>query len=303
MLRAQAGKKFNLEDSIINYIAYGLSILALLITLYPLVYVISASFSDPLNVIRGELWLLPKGLTLDGYKIIFEYKPIWIGYRNTIFYTVFGTAINMICTIPCAFALSRHDLKGSTQIMMLFVFTLFFSGGLIPTYLAMQKYGLINTIWSVLIPGAVNVTYLIIARTYFSSSIPWELQEAAIIDGCNNTRLFFSVVLPLSLPMLAVITLYYIVIHWNSYFDALMYLSDEKLLPLQLFLRNILLLDQMTSMMDGDSEAMQELLRRIQLKESMKYGVVVVSSLPIIVIYPFLSKYFVKGVMIGAIKG
>lgn len=304
MSKTQTGRRIEgLDDKFINFIAYLLSGLVLLITLYPLVYVLSASFSDPLAVVRGELWLLPKGLTLDGYGLIFEYKPIWTGYRNTIFYAVVGTIINLGCTLPAAYALSRRDFRGRTAIMLLFTFTMFFSGGMIPTYLAMKQFGLLNTVWSVLIPGAVNVTNLIIARTYFASSLPWELQEAAVIDGCSNTRLFFSIVLPLSMPMVAVIMLYYVVGHWNAYFNALIYLSDEKLYPLQLFLRNILLLDQMAEMMEGDSEAMAALMRRIQLKESMKYGIVVISSLPVLILYPFLQKYFVKGVMIGAIKG
>lgn len=206
-------------------------------------------------------------------------------------------------TLPCAYSLSRRDFRGRKGIMLLFTFTMFFSGGMIPTYLAMKSFGLLNSPFAVILPGAVNVTNLIIARTYFATSIPWELQEAATIDGCSNTGLFLKIVLPLSMPIVAVIALYYLVGHWNAYFNALIYLSNEKLYPLQLFLRNILLMDQMTEMMEGDSEALQALMRRLQLKESMKYGIVVLSSLPVLVIYPFLQKYFVKGMMIGAIKG
>lgn len=291
------------DDRIINFSALLLCTLVLAATLYPLIYVISASFSDPNEVINGNIWLLPKGLTLDGYKMILDYDPIWIGYRNTICYALVGTTMNLALTLPCAYALSRRDFRGRTGIMLLFTFTMFFSGGLIPTYLAMKDFGLLNNPFAVILPGAVNVTNLIIARTYFASSIPWELQEAATIDGCSNTGLFVKIVLPLSMPIVAVIALYYLVGHWNAYFNALIYLSDEKLYPLQLFLRNILLQDQMTEMLEGDSEAMQALMRRLQLKESMKYGIVVLSSLPVLVIYPFLQKYFVKGMMIGAIKG
>lgn len=291
------------DDRVINFVAFLLCTLVLAATLYPLIYVVSASFSDPNEVINGNIWLLPKRLTLDGYKMILDYGPIWIGYRNTICYTVVGTAMNLALTLPCAYALSRRDFRGRTGIMLLFTFTMFFSGGLIPTYLAMKDFGLLNSPFAVILPGAVNVTNLIIARTYFASSIPWELQEAATIDGCSNTGLFLKIVMPLSMPIVAVIALYYLVGHWNAYFNALIYLSDEKLYPLQLFLRNILLQDQMTEMMEGDSEAMQALMRRLQLKESMKYGIVVLSSLPVLVIYPFLQKYFVKGMMIGAIKG
>ena len=300
---ARARKPQGMDDHIINGVSIFVSALVLVVTLYPLIYVVSASFSEPNEVIMGNLWLLPKGFTLDGYDLIFDYDPIWIGYRNTLLYTVFGTSLNLLLTLPCAYALSRRDFRGRTPIMLLFTFTMFFSGGMIPTYLAMKDFGLLNNPVAVIIPGAVNVTNLIIARTYFSTSVPWELQEAAVIDGCSNTRLLLRIVLPLSMPMVAVIALYYLVGHWNAYFNALIYLSNEDYYPLQLFLRNILLLDQMTEMRAGDSEAMQALMRRIQLKESMKYGIVVLSSLPVLVIYPFLQKYFVKGVMIGAIKG
>ena len=291
------------DDYIINFVAYFLCSLVLIATLYPLIYVVSASFSEPSEVINGNIWLLPKNVTLDGYEMILDYDPIWIGYRNTIVYTVFGTAFNLLLTLPCAYSLSRRDFRGRKGIMLLFTFTMFFSGGMIPTYLAMKSFGLLNSPFAVIFPGAVNVTNLIIARTYFATSIPWELQEAATIDGCSNTGLFLKIVLPLSMPIVAVIALYYLVGHWNAYFNALIYLSNEKLYPLQLFLRNILLMDQMTEMMEGDSEALQALMRRLQLKESMKYGIVVLSSLPVLVIYPFLQKYFVKGMMIGAIKG
>lgn len=296
-------KNRSLDDRVFQMVTILLSLFFLIVTLYPLLYVLSASFSDPSAVTKGELWLLPKGLTLAGYEAIFDYKPIWIGYRNTIFYSVFGTVISLALTLPCAYALSRRDLEGRNVLSMLFLFTMFFSGGMIPTYLAMKQFGLLNTVWAVLIPGAVGVSNVIIARTYFATSVPWEIQEAAIVDGCSNTRLFVSIVLPLSMPMVAVLTLYAFVYQWNQFFNALIYLSDSKLYPLQLYLRNILLMDQMNAMLEGDSEAMQALLERIQLKESMKYGIVVVSSFPVLVIYPFLQKYFAKGVMMGAVKG
>lgn len=291
------------DDMIINACAAILCGFVLIITLYPLIYVVSASFSEPNEVILGNIWLLPNGFTLEGYEMIFDYGPIWRGYRNTIGYAAVGTSMNLLLTLPCAYALSRRDFRGRTGIMLLFTFTMFFSGGMIPTYLAMKDFNLLGNPFAVIFPGAVNVTNLIIARTYFSSSIPWELQEAGIIDGCSNTRLFLKIVIPLSAPIIAVIALYYLVGHWNAYFNALIYLNDEKLYPLQLTLRNILLMKQMTEMMEGDSEALQALMRRIQLKESMKYGIVVLSSLPVLIIYPFLQKYFVKGMMIGAIKG
>ena len=291
------------DDRIINAVACFVCGFVLLLTLYPLVYVLSASFSDPVSVTRGELLLLPIKPTLEGYATILDYSPIWVGYRNTIFYTIVGTGVNLLCTIPCAYALSRKDLYGRNVLMFLFTFTMFFSGGLIPTYLMMKKLGMINTIWAMLVPGAVSAYNLIIARTYYANSIPKELGEAAMIDGCSNTKTFLRIMLPMSMPMVAVIMLYYAVGHWNSYFNALIYLSRAELYPLQLYLRNILLQDMMLDMLSGDSEAMEAMIRRLQLKESMQYGIVVVSSLPILIIYPFLQKYFAKGVMMGAIKG
>lgn len=291
------------DDRIINAVACFVCGFVLLLTLYPLVYVLSASFSDPVSVTRGELLLLPIKPTLEGYATILDYSPIWVGYRNTIFYTIVGTGVNLLCTIPCAYALSRKDLYGRNVLMFLFTFKMFFSGGLIPTYLMMKKLGMINTIWAMLVPGAVSAYNLIIARTYYANSIPKELGEAAMIDGCSNAKMFLRIMLPMSMPMVAVIMLYYAVGHWNSYFNALIYLSRAELYPLQLYLRNILLQDMMLDMLSGDSEAMEAMIRRLQLKESMQYGIVVVSSLPILIIYPFLQKYFAKGVMMGAIKG
>lgn len=291
------------DDRLMDFFAHLLCGIVLLLTLYPLLYVLSASFSDPVSVTHGELVLLPIRPTLEGYKTILDYSPIWVGYRNTLFYTIVGTLINLLTTVPCAYALSRRDLIGRNAIMFVFAFTMFFSGGLIPTYLMMKSLGLINTVWVMLIPGAVSVYNLIIARTFYSNSIPAELGEAAMIDGCSNAKMFFYIMLPMSMPMVAVIMLYYAVEHWNSYFNALIYLSRAELYPLQLYLRNILLQDMMLDMLGGDSEAMEAMIRRLQLKESMQYGIVVVSSLPILILYPFLQKFFAKGLMMGAIKG
>ncbi len=296
-------KPLGMDDKVINLVATMLAAFVLIVTLYPLVFVVSASFSDPNQVTAGHVYLLPKGITLDGYKLVFEDSSIWLGYRNTIFYTVFGTTLNMLFTIPCAYALSRKDMKGRGIIMRILTFTMFFSGGMIPTYFAMKNFGFINTIWAMLVPGLVGVSNLIIARTYFSSSIPWELQEAALIDGCSNTRLLVSIVLPLSGPILAVLTLYYMVGHWNAYFNALIYLTKKDLFPLQLFLRNILMVDQSQDILSADPEALNDYMYRLRLKESMKYGLVVVSTLPMLVLYPFMQKFFAKGVMMGAIKG
>jgi putative aldouronate transport system permease protein len=291
------------DDRMIDAVIYTLSSLILLLVAYPLIYILSASVSDPRMVTLGEVFLLPKGFTLEGYQKILEYKPIWIGYRNTLFYTIAGTLINLAVTLTCAYALSRRDLVGRNFFILLFTFTMFFSGGLIPTYLVVKKLYLTNTVWALLLPNAASMWNIIIARTYFMNTIPTELKEAAFIDGCSNTRLFFNIVLPLSKPIIAVLTLFYAVGHWNAFFQALIYLSDMKLYPLQLFLRNILIMDQMADMMGMDADAMEQVMRRLELKESMKFGIIVVSSLPVLMLYPFMQKYFVKGVMIGAIKG
>lgn len=297
------GKIRGLDDKIIDAVVGVISALVLLITLYPLIYCVSASFSDPIRVMAGELKLLPLGFTLEGYQIILDYDPIWIGYRNSLFYTIVGTSINMMLTIPCAYALSRKDLDGRNILTLIFSFTMFFSGGMIPSYLLMRNLGMINTVWAVLMPGAVSMWNCIIARTYFQGSISFEMQESAMLDGCSNVKLLLHIILPLSKPMMAVIALYYAVGHWNSYFNALIYLNNLDLYPLQLFLRNILITDQMMDMLGADSDAAQAIMRRIQLKESMKFGIIIISSLPMLLLYPFLQKYFVKGVMIGAIKG
>jgi putative aldouronate transport system permease protein len=291
------------EDLLIDTVVYTIGTLILLLVAYPLVYIVSASVSDPVQVTLGKVFLLPNGFTWEGYQKILEYKQIWIGYRNTIFYTVVGTTINVVLTLFSAYALSRRDLAGRNFFMLMFTFTMFFSGGLIPTYLVVKQLDLINTVWAMLLPNALSIWNIIIARTYFQNSIPNELKEAAFMDGCSNTKLFLRIVLPLSKPLIAVLILFYSVGHWNAFFSSLIYLSDSKLFPLQLFLRNILIMDQMQDLVGADTDALEQMMRRIQLKESMKFGLIVVSSLPVLILYPFLQKYFVKGVMIGAIKG
>jgi putative aldouronate transport system permease protein len=287
----------------VDAIAYFIGACVILITLYPLVYVISASFSDPVLVISGKITLLPKGLTLDGYKRIFNYSLIWVGYRNTLIYASVGTIVNLCVTLPCAYALSRRDFVGRNVLTAFIAFTMFFSGGLIPTYLVMRNLHLVNNPLIMVLLGAVSVWNTVIARTFFQANIPLELQEAAYLDGCSTTQLFLQIVLPLAKPIIAVLSLFCAVGHWNSYFNALIYLSDTRLYPLQIFLRNILILDQMDTLTFGDPDSMEFLLRMMQLKESMKFGIVVVASVPVLVLYPFLQKYFVKGMLVGAIKG
>nr|WP_251035817.1 carbohydrate ABC transporter permease [Paenibacillus sp. ISL-20] len=291
------------SDRVFEIINFIFLFFILIIVLYPLVYVISASISDPVYVNQGTMWLYPRGITFEGYQRVFQNPEIWSGYRNTILYTVAGTAINLLFTVPGAYALSRKDLKGRGIMMGLIVFTMFFGGGLIPSFLLVSWLGMLNTVWALLIPNAVAVYNLIICRTFFQTNIPKELQESAEIDGCSNTVLFLKIVLPLSAPIIAVMALYYGVTHWNSYFSAIIYLKDRSLYPLQLILREILVQNQMndTMLMTGDD--MEAMAKQARIADIIKYAVMIVSSLPIIVIYPFMQRFFMKGVLIGSVKG
>ncbi|WP_411552884.1 carbohydrate ABC transporter permease [Paenibacillus lautus] len=286
------------SERLFDIMIYAIAAVIIVIVLYPLLFIVSASFSDPARVLNGEVWLLPKGVTLDAYENILHNDKIWTGYRNTILYTTVGTAINIIMTILAAYPLSRPDLPGRNGIMVLITLTMFFNGGLIPTYLLVKDLGMVDTMWALIIPGAIATYNLIVMRTYFQSSIPWELQEAAHIDGCSNWRLLFSIILPLSKPILAVMVLFYAVGHWNSFFNALIYIRNEDLHPLQLVLREILLISQ-SDAVDGSVG----LEKSILLAESIKYAVIIVSSLPVLLMYPLVQRHFVKGVMIGSIKG
>ncbi len=282
--------------------AINITLLAIisLIVLYPLLYVLSASISNPAAVLNGDMWLLPKEITFAGYSKVLENKELLNSYGNTIFYTVLGTAINLVMTVMAAYPLSKRDLRGRNLLMAIMVFTMFFGGGLVPTYMVVKELGMTNTFWALVIPSAVSVYNIIIMQTFFQSSIPNEIQEAAAIDGCSEMRILRTIVLPLSMPILAVMTLFYSVGHWNAYFNALIYLTDRADYPLQLILREILIQGQMEEMVNaGDSSHAKTLMDQ----EAVKYAVVVVANLPILMLYPFLQKYFVKGVMIGAIKG
>ncbi|WP_430697475.1 carbohydrate ABC transporter permease [Metabacillus mangrovi] len=288
------------EDRIFDVLNITVLTIIAILVLYPLYFVVIASISNPDRIYSGDVWLLPKEITFEGYKRIFQDEMIWLGYKNTVIYTVLGTAVNVVLTLMAAYALSRKDLAGRNIFMLLFIFTMFFSGGLIPTYLVVKNLGLVNTIWAMILPKAIAVWNLIVARTFFQSNIPDELLEAAKIDGCSNTKFFLKVVLPLSKPIIAVLVLFYAVGHWNSYFDALIYLNDEGLYPLQLILRNILIQNEAAANMVGDvaSYAAQR-----RLAELIKYGVIIVAALPLLIVYPFVQKYFVKGALIGGIKG
>ncbi|MGN7165527.1 carbohydrate ABC transporter permease [Paenibacillus cellulositrophicus] len=271
-----------------------------LIVLYPLFFVLIASVSNPGSVIRGEVWLWPKGFSLIGYERLFGNKELLRGFMNTVMYTVVGTALNVVMTVAGAYPLSRADFKGRHFFTFLIVFTMFFGGGMIPTYLLIKSLGLLNTFWAMIIPSAVSVWNILIMRTFFQSSIPKEVQEAAFMDGCSNIKILLKVVLPLSGPVLAVMVLFYAVGHWNAYFSALLYLSDRDLYPMQLFLREILVQNQMQEMVDISDDT---LARSLMEAEAIKYAAVIVTNLPMLILYPFLQKYFVKGVMVGAIKG
>ena len=269
------------------------------IVLVPLLFVLAASFSDPDLVVRGKVLLFPKGFTLKAYQMVFENKDIWKGFRNTCFYTVAGTAISVALTVLAAYPLSKKDLPGRNVLMMLILFTMYFSGGIIPTYLLVKDLGMYDTVWALLIPAAISTYNLIVAKTFFENSIPTEVYESARLDGCNNLAMLPKIVLPLSKAILAVLVLYYAVGIWNAYFDALIYLRNSDLHPLQIVLRNILLLGQ-TEQMGTNDVGMAE---KIKMAEAIKYSAIVISSIPMLILYPFVQKYFVKGVMIGAIKG
>jgi len=275
------------------YVAFSFIVVA-----YPIYFIFIASFSDPTAVAAGTVWFYPKGINLEGYRTILAYERIWTGYRNTIFYTVFGTLISLAVTLPAGYALSRKDFLPRRLLIFLFTFTMFFSGGLIPTYILISKLNLNNKIWVMLIPFCLNVYNLIIVRSFFESSIPVELQEAATIDGCGDGRFFFSVVLPLSKAIIAVIALYYAVATWNNYFRPMIYIKNNAIQVLQVFLRDILIQNQMLETMSAES------LNTVQnLADVIKYGIIIISALPMIMVYPFVQRFFVKGVMIGAVKG
>lgn len=272
---------------------------ALVITIYPMIVVLSSSFSEPGLVQGGQIWLYPKGFNLKGYDAVFRNSMVVKGYMNSIFYTVVGTLVNVVMTVMAAYPLSRKDFTPRRVIMLIFSFTMFFNGGIIPSYILVSRLHLMNTRWALILPGALSVYNMILTRTFFSSTLPDEMLEAAQIDGCTDFQYIFKFVLPLSKPILAVISLYYAVGHWNAYFNAFLYLSDNNLYPLQLVLRSILLMNQI----DSSTVSMEVLYEREAIKNLLKYSLIVVASVPVLMIYPFVQKFFIRGVMIGAIKG
>lgn len=282
---------------ICNYMILGITFI---LVFYPLYFVFIASISNPALANSGQVWLYPKDITWAGYQGIFQDKQIISGYINSLVYTIVGVGVNLFCTIPAAYALSRKNLSGRKFFMYTIIFTMFFNGGMIPSYLLVNELNLYNTMWALILPGAIVPFNLIIARTFFESTIPGELIEAAKIDGCDEFRTFFKVVLPLSGALIAIMVLFYGVSHWNTYFNAMIYFRDKSKFPLQLVLRNILILNQVSADMLGD---VVQAAKKQEAAALIQYGAIIISSLPLLILYPFVQKYFVKGAMIGAVKG
>lgn len=286
-------------DNVFDAFNYTIMIVLLIIVIYPLWFITIASFSDPNAVNAGKVWLWPKDIILDGYKRIFTMPKIWIGYRNTIYYTVVGTLISVTATVTGGYALSKKYLPGVSLLMGLLTFTMFFNGGLIPTYLVVRNLELLDTIWAIVLPGAVSIWNLIMCRTFFRQSIPADLEEAAELDGCGQIGFFFLIAIPLTKALVAIMVLYYMVGYWNEYFKGIIYLSSGEKYPLQLILRDILITNS-----NGDMVAdIRDRIQKQKTTELLKYGVIIVSTLPLLCVYPFVQKFFIKGVMIGSIKG
>lgn len=299
-------KKIN-SDKVFGFVNIALLILIGLIMLYPLYFTIIASVSEPVDVATGKVTFWPVGFTLDAYKEVFKQSAIWTGYRNTIIYTVVGTLLNLVLTIPAAYALSKRKMLFRGAISTYFVITMFFSGGLLPSYLLMKDLDLINKPYTLILVGGLSVYNVVVTRTFFDTSIPDSLYEAAEIDGCSQFGQFFRIALPLAKPIIAVMTLYYAVSRWNEYFSAAIYLSESDYFPLQLVLRDILLGSQMSiaNLNTGHMSAEQllYLTKMAYMAEAMKYAIIFIASLPLLLIYPLVQKHFVKGVMIGSVKG
>ena len=285
-------------DRIFQGVVLAIGVIIMLIVAYPLYFTVIASFSKPEDVLMGRVLLWPKNISFESYKMVITEKDIWMGYGNTILYTVLGTAVNVLLTILIAYPLSCKELPWRKQLTFVASFTMLFSGGLIPTFLVVRNLGLYNTIWAMILPTGITTYNMLVMKNFFQSSIPHELKEAAELDGCNQIQTLLLVVLPLSGAIIAVVVLFYAVGHWNAYFNALIYLKDRAKFPLQVILREILLQNQELAAGDGTG-----LYEKMRAAETMKYAIIIVSSLPVICMYPFVQKYFVKGVMVGAIKG
>jgi putative aldouronate transport system permease protein len=290
--------KNTIGDKVFLAIVYIALSLLLIVILYPLIYIVSSSISSPLAVSSGRVWLWPVDFSLKGYKAILSNTEVLVGYGNSLFYTVFGTLVSVTLTVLLAYPLSRKTFFGKNILMIFILFTMLFSGGLIPDYLLVKDLHMLDTRWAMIIPKAIAVWQVIIARTFFQLSIPEELVEASEMDGCSDLRFLWSVVLPLAKPIIAVLVLMYAVFQWNSYFDAMIYLKSASLFPLQLVLRDIVILNTTDSTMSAS-----QMMELQQLADLMKYSLIVVASLPVLLIYPFVQKHFMKGVLIGSVKG
>ncbi len=288
-------------DRIVYFVNSVLLTLFLIAVMYPFVYIISCSFSSGQALISGKVVLLPVEFTLDGYRAIMEYRDIWTGFYNSFLYTVGGTLLGITLTILAAYPLSRPSLIGHKPLVMLFLFTMLFNGGLVPNYMLVMKLGLINTSWAILLPMALSAYNIIVARTFFITSIPAELHESAELDGCGEFRFLISIVLPLSKAILAVLALWIAIGYWNSYFNPMIYLNEKSKYPLQLILREILLMANVDFTKAASNPELY--YKNQQLSEILRYGTIIISSLPLMILYPFIQKYFVKGVMIGSVKG
>ena len=294
-------KKKITPDKVVYFINYILLTLLLILVLYPIIYIVSCSFSSGSALMAGRVRLLPVEPTLDSYKAVFKYDSIWTGYVNSLVYTVVGTLISIVLTLFAAYPLSRDDFQGNRIFTGLFLFTMMFSGGLIPSYLLIKNLGLTDTIWAIVLPGSVSAYNMIVARTFFKQTIPKELLEAAEMDGCSDFKFFTRIVIPLSMPIIAVLCLWIAVSLWNSYFNPMIYINSEEKYPLQLVLRRILLMSQVN--LNSSSVDPAVIQKNQYLSEMLKYGTIIISTLPLMIIYPFIQKYFVKGVMIGSVKG
>ena len=294
-------------DRIFGYVNAALLWFVILIIAYPLYFTLIASVSDPYEVVRGSVYLLPKGITLEPYQNVFHDTRIWTDYKNSLIYTSVGTLFNLVLTIPTAYVLSKRTIPGRGLLATFFLIPMYFSGGLIPTYLQVKSLGLLNTPAVLILMGGISIYNMIITRVFYERSIPGELYESARIDGADNLNVFFRIAIPLSAPIIAVMALYYAVGRWNSYFDALIYISKDDYQPLQMVLRSILLLNQqMLASIDTNSMTAEEIAdaaRLAYMAEGMKYALIFIASAPMLIAYPFVQKYFVKGVMIGALKG
>ena len=294
-------KKRITQDRIVYFINYILLGLLLITILYPLVYVVSASFSSGEALASGKVRLFSVEPTLLSYITVFEYDAIWVGFVNSIIYTVVGTVVSMVLTLLAAYPLSRDDFRGKKVLSSIFLFTMMFSGGLIPTYMLVKNLGLMNTMWSIILPTAVSAYNVIVARTFFNQTIPKELLEASQMDGCSDFRFFSQIVIPLSKPIVAVLCLWIAISLWNGYFNPLIYINEESKYPLQLVLRRILLMSQV-NFANANIDPARVAANRY-LSQMLQYSTIIISSLPLMILYPFIQKYFVKGVMIGSVKG